>query len=257
MTALLGINLAGLKLPLKVTLLLTVGAILFDFAVDAGKELARATLEWANNKHDLGFTQEWLDAYFADLDIAETFMKVLGVLKDNPHFGAEAFVFLLFGKKIDIKKAMDSVNNEIINGLKRMVNIAVLVLNTLIDAINDLANIEWSPVTAFGKEIIPGGSAKLFEIPKIPYLKLPALATGAVIPPNAPFMAMLGDQRHGTNIEAPLDTIKQAVREVIGNGGNRVLHNYLYLDSRLVYEGMIDEAKLDMSTTGRNPFDLK
>ena len=67
---------------------------------------------------------------------------------------------------------------------------------------------------------------------------------------------MLGDQRHGTNIEAPLDTIKQAVREVLGSGGNRVLHNYLYLDSRLVYEGVIDEAKLDMSTTGSNPFDL-
>ena len=43
---------------------------------------------------------------------------------------------------------------------------------------------------------------------------IPMLATGAVIPPNAPFFAMLGDQKHGTNIEAPLETIKQAVTEV-------------------------------------------
>lgn len=44
---------------------------------------------------------------------------------------------------------------------------------------------------------------------------IPMLATGAVIPPNAPFLAVLGDQKHGTNIEAPLETIKQAVAEVI------------------------------------------
>ena len=47
------------------------------------------------------------------------------------------------------------------------------------------------------------------------------LAKGAVLPPNQPFLAMLGDQKSGTNVEAPLDTIKQAVSEVIGNGGGR------------------------------------
>lgn len=42
---------------------------------------------------------------------------------------------------------------------------------------------------------------------------IPYLAEGAVIPPNAPFMAVLGDQRHGTNLEAPADLIRQIVRE--------------------------------------------
>mgnify|MGYP003299706569 CR=1 FL=1 len=42
------------------------------------------------------------------------------------------------------------------------------------------------------------------------------MARGAVIPPNAPFMAMLGDQRHGTNLEAPEDLIRQIVREEAG-----------------------------------------
>jgi hypothetical protein len=41
------------------------------------------------------------------------------------------------------------------------------------------------------------------------------LAEGAVIPANAPFMAVLGDQRHGTNIEAPLSTIQEAVEAVM------------------------------------------
>ena len=48
----------------------------------------------------------------------------------------------------------------------------------------------------------------------IPYLNvptIPALAQGAVIPPNNKFLAVLGDQTSGTNIEAPLDTIQQAV----------------------------------------------
>ena len=44
---------------------------------------------------------------------------------------------------------------------------------------------------------------------------LPQLAKGAVIPPNAPFAAILGDQRHGTNIEAPLSTIQEAVALVM------------------------------------------
>ena len=50
----------------------------------------------------------------------------------------------------------------------------------------------------------------------IPYLNIPPiphLAQGAVIPPNKQFMAVLGDQTSGTNIEAPLDTIKAAVGE--------------------------------------------
>ena len=60
----------------------------------------------------------------------------------------------------------------------------------------------------------------------IPYLKVPTiphLAQGAVIPPNREFMAVLGDQKSGTNIEAPLDTIKQAVADVMGSGNAEVV----------------------------------
>ena len=40
---------------------------------------------------------------------------------------------------------------------------------------------------------------------------IPRLAQGAVLPANKPFMAVVGDQRHGTNVEAPLATIQQAL----------------------------------------------
>ena len=46
--------------------------------------------------------------------------------------------------------------------------------------------------------------------PKIPYL-----AKGAVLPANKPFLAMVGDQRNGTNVEAPLSTIQEAVAIVM------------------------------------------
>lgn len=60
-------------------------------------------------------------------------------------------------------------------------------------------------------DFVAGGLG--FDIPKSIYI--PRLAQGAVIPPNREFLAVLGDQKHGTNIEAPLDTIKQAVAEVL------------------------------------------
>ena len=58
---------------------------------------------------------------------------------------------------------------------------------------------------------------QLVSIPNIPLL-----AQGAVIPPNAPFMAMLGDQRNGTNLEAPEDLIRQIVREEAGDNSQVV-----------------------------------
>ena len=47
-------------------------------------------------------------------------------------------------------------------------------------------------------------------MPQIPYL-----AKGAVLPANKPFLAMVGDQKHGTNVEAPLATIQEAVAIVM------------------------------------------
>ncbi len=68
-------------------------------------------------------------------------------------------------------------------------------------------------VAAAGLALIPflgGASAALV---------LPALATGAVLPPNKPFMAVVGDQKNGTNIEAPAELIKQMAKEAIAESG--------------------------------------
>lgn len=88
------------------------------------------------------------------------------------------------------------------------VNAAIAIFNKFIDYVNDKMNIQWPAVPWLG---IEEGNMQLFTIPKIPML-----AKGAVIPPNAPFMAMLGDQRNGNNIEAPEDLIRKIVREESG-----------------------------------------
>lgn len=137
--------------------------------------------------------------------------------------------------------------NAVIGAINGLIGGVEKGLNKIIEMINDIDfDIpDWVPVF--------GGKSFDINIPKVKSVKIPYLAQGAVIPPNAPFMAMLGDQKHGTNIEAPLDTIKQAVREVVGNGNGGVLHAHLYLDGREVFETFIDMAKMEQTATGVNP----
>ena len=57
-----------------------------------------------------------------------------------------------------------------------------------------------------------------FSIPNLSHVTIPKLASGAVIPPNGEFLAMLGDQKSGRNLEAPESLIRQIVREESGGG---------------------------------------
>lgn len=56
-----------------------------------------------------------------------------------------------------------------------------------------------------------GSAARSVRFTSIQMPAIPRLAQGAVLPANKPFMAVVGDQRHGTNVEAPLETIQQAL----------------------------------------------
>jgi hypothetical protein len=49
------------------------------------------------------------------------------------------------------------------------------------------------------------------------------MATGAVIPPNAAFLAVLGEQKAGRNLEAPESLIRKIVREEAGGLQNQVI----------------------------------
>ena len=98
----------------------------------------------------------------------------------------------------------------------------------------------------------PPGSESVYSLRYTP-VDIPMLAKGAVIPPNSPYLAVVGDQKHGTNIEAPLDTIKQAVIEALGgNGGSREVHVHLSLSGRQIYEVIVDENESNTIATGVN-----
>ena len=87
---------------------------------------------------------------------------------------------------------------------------------------------------------------------------VPYLASGAVIPPRSEFLAVLGDQKNGRNLEAPEDLLRQIVREEAG-GNQRSGGNYRFtaqLNRRTIFDEMIDEAKLRRDASGTNPFEL-
>ena len=96
--------------------------------------------------------------------------------------------------------------NGIIGFINRMISAVVTGINTVINALNGLS---------FDLPDIFGGGHVGFNISTLTAPQIPYLAQGAVIPANREFLAVLGDQSHGTNVEAPLDTIKQAVAEVM------------------------------------------
>jgi phage-related protein/predicted nucleic acid-binding Zn-ribbon protein len=86
---------------------------------------------------------------------------------------------------------------------------------------------------------------------------VPYLATGAVIPPNAPFVAVLGDQRKGTNIETPENLLRKIVREETGrNTGKGGSYRFTaQINRRTLFDEMINEAKMRRIQTGNNPFE--
>ena len=74
--------------------------------------------------------------------------------------------------------------------------------------------------------------------------KIAALANGAVIPPNQEFMAVLGDQRSGVNIESPLSTMVDAFKQALydfGVTGEGVGDIYIpvYVNNELTTEQII------------------
>lgn len=114
-----------------------------------------------------------------------------------------------------IKEIFRGICNTIVSVFEAAVNLIIKGINWLISKINtiQIKIPDWLGGGSFG-----------FNIRPITEVHIPRLAQGAVIPPNREFMAVLGDQKHGTNIEAPADLIRQIVREEMNNasGGEEI-----------------------------------
>ncbi len=145
----------------------------------------------------------------------------------------------------------DTIRN-ILNKVIGIVNRAIGTVNGAIGGIESALSFgPWEVPTPFGHKTI-GFSASFPRVPTIPYL-----AKGAVIPPRSEFLAVLGDQKQGNNIETPEALLRKIVREE--SGGQQSTGNVRFtaqINRRTVFDEIIEEAKLRQSTSGRNPFEL-
>ena len=147
--------------------------------------------------------------------------------------------------------------NGIVGAIKQSVNSIIGLINRMIEAVTGGVNSIFDKLNTFSIDIpdwVPelggkhfGFDFQHFKAPKIPYL-----ATGAVIPANAPFTAVLGDQKHGNNIEAPEALIRKIVREESGSRGG-TYHFTGQINRRVLFDEFITEAKLRQDQTGVNP----
>lgn len=133
-----------------------------------------------------------------------------------------------------ISSAINGIMNTVVDGINEILDKVEDALNSILSIGNAISNLPSMPEFNFESYSIPG------------------LAKGAVIPPNKQFLAMLGDQRSGTNIEAPLDTIKQALAETL-NGMNFNNNNQdivVQIDGYEVFRAVRNQNEMFRNTTG-------
>lgn len=155
-------------------------------------------------------------------------------------------------KVVEIFGGIKDTIRNILNKVIGIVNGAIGTVNSAIGGIESAFSFgPWEVPTPFGSRRI-GFTASFPRVPTIPYL-----AKGAVIPPRSEFLAVLGDQKQGNNIEAPEALLRKIVREE--SGGQQSGGNYRFtaqINRRTVFDEIIEEAKLRRDTSGRNPFEL-
>lgn len=127
---------------------------------------------------------------------------------------AGSIIFSIFSSVVNsIKGIFVNLWTGIVEGAKSAMNGLIGAvegaINKVISAINGFLG-GFNSIVSWASNITGNNWSGIKLLQQV---KLPRLASGAVIPPNNEFMAVLGDQKRGTNIEAPLDTIRQAVAE--------------------------------------------
>ena len=135
----------------------------------------------------------------------------------------------------DLGETISGAWDSIVSGIKASVNTAIGFVNTMISGAEGAINFLIDAINTLHWEIpdwVPwiGGKSFGFDIPNASFPRVPELATGAVIQPNSPFLAVLGDQPNGVNIEAPLNTIKDALTQTMaehGGAGPTVVNVYI------------------------------
>ena len=140
---------------------------------------------------------------------------------------------------------IEGMINGCINGFEKMINWIVNALNKIHFDVPD-----WVPSIG-GKRF--GFNLKSVDLKNV---SIPRLAQGAVIPPNREFLAVLGDQKSGTNIETPLKTMIEAFNIALDQRGNEVNGDQtilVTLDGEVLFRNVVKKNKNYTIATGVNP----
>lgn len=135
--------------------------------------------------------------------------------------------------------------NEVIALFNAMGQVIVKAINNLIDGLNHIKVPDW----------VPGIGGKGINLSHANFTRVPYLAQGAVIPAGNPFLAVLGDQTRGNNLEMPENLLRKIVSEESGKGTG-MIKLVVNLDSRTVLEQLINTAKEMQMSNGQNVFEL-
>lgn len=234
---------------------------------DKIKEMAGKVWDWISNK-----TRRFVEDIGKKLrGLATKMTTIWGNIKASAHQKWNAIWSTVSGFAERIKNAIvdkfTSAKNTVVNVFNGMRDAIRSVLNNIISVVNGaiskvngvISAVEsafsfgpWKVPTPFGSKTI-GFKATFPRVPTVPYL-----AKGAVIPPRSEFLAVLGDQKQGNNIETPEALLRKIVREETagrqaGGGSYRFTAQ---INRRTLFDEMMKEAQMRRDTSGRNPFEM-
>lgn len=186
-----------------------------------------AVAAWDGIKSAFKSVPEWFQSKFRD-----AWQKVKDVFSTGGRIWS--------GIKEGIESTFRTVVNAIIRGMNTIIAVPFNRINFMLNTIRNAHFLGISPFQ------------NLWGVNPLPVPQIPMLARGAVIPANRQFLAVLGDQRNGNNLEAPESLLRQIVREEAGSAGSR--YEFIArLDRRTLFDEVITEAKLRKGQTGKNP----
>lgn len=136
--------------------------------------------------------------------------------------------------------------NAMLGSVEGMVNGIINGINWLIRKLNSLGTIQLP-------EILGGGTVG-FNLKELSPISIPRLAQGAVIPANREFLAVLGDQKNGRNLEMPESLLRQIVREESGGRHNGIpFIIQLLLNGKVIGEEAVEYVNGVIRKTGKSP----
>lgn len=219
-----GIKKVGLGL---LDLMNPIGGLQDGFKSLWGKVASGALSAWEGIKNAFKSVPEWFQGKFRD-----AWQKVKDVFSTGGRIWS--------GIKEGIESTFRTVVNAIIRGMNTIIAVPFNKINSMLNTIRNAHFLGISPFQ------------NMWGVNPLPVPQIPMLARGAVIPANRQFLAVLGDQRNGNNLEAPESLLRQIVREEAGSAGSR--YEFIArLDRRTLFDEVITEAKLRKGQTGKNP----